>query len=48
MNTTKQPYEAPTFHCNGDVVQHTRNHLFKNTEPDTTPQSAMGSVGFGV
>jgi hypothetical protein len=48
MNTTKQLYEAPTIRCNGEVVQHTRNNLVKNTEPDTTPQSAMGSVGFGV
>jgi hypothetical protein len=48
MNTTKQPYEAPTIRCNGDVVQHTRAHLFKNIEADLTPRSVMGSVGFGV
>jgi hypothetical protein len=48
MNTTKQPYEAPTIRYNGDVVQHTRAHLFKDIEHDNTPLSVMGSVGFGV
>ena len=48
MNTTKQPYEAPTLLCNGDVVQHTRAVLFHKIEPDGTGLSMMGSVGFGV
>lgn len=48
MNTTKQPYEAPTIRCNGDVVQHTRARLINGVELDHTPLSAMGSVGFGV
>jgi hypothetical protein len=48
MNTTKQPYEAPTIQCNGEVVRYTRANLFKSVEHDHTPLSAMGSVGFGV
>jgi len=48
MNTTKQPYEAPTIRCNGEVVQHTRNDLVTQIETDGSGRFAMGSVGFGV
>jgi|GEM_PF-4544238 len=48
MNTTKQPYEAPTIRYSGDVVENTRAHLFKDVEIDTSPKNVMGSVGFGV
>lgn len=48
MNTTKQPYEAPTLRCNGDVVEHTRSRLFHKIEADGTGMLVIGSVGFGV
>ena len=48
MNTTKQPYEAPTLRCNGDVVQRTNACFIRNLETDTCPLSPVGSVGFGV
>ena len=48
MNTTKQPYEAPTIRFNGDVVQHTHACVFRKLETDLCPLSVMGSVGFGV
>lgn len=48
MNSTKEPYEAPTIRWTGDVVQHTRANLFHKIELDCTPLSVMGSVAFGV
>lgn len=48
MNTTKQPYEAPTLRCNGDVVEHTHAHKVLSIEMDTSPRFPLGSVGFGV
>lgn len=48
MNTPTLGYEAPTLRDDGDLVRQTRNSLMKDTEADTTPQSVIGSVGFGV
>ncbi len=48
MNTTKQPYEAPTLRCSGDVVERTHACVIRNLETDACPRSVIGSVGFGV
>jgi hypothetical protein len=48
MNTLKQPYEAPTLRCNGDVVEHTHACIIRKLETDLCPLSLPGSVGYGV